>query len=130
MIIGHTNEPEYRKLQSNEFMEALRDRTIKIDIPYVTKLSEETQDLREGLQQPARPRQAHRPAYTGNRRHVGPFDSRGWKNPKTPGLTLLQKLKLYNGKTLPGFTSDNVVQLAKRSPQRRYGRDFAALCSR
>ncbi|MDT9165861.1 hypothetical protein RSW31_25610, partial [Escherichia coli] len=31
VIIGHTNEPEYRKLQDNEFMEALRDRTVKID---------------------------------------------------------------------------------------------------
>ena len=37
VIIGHTNEPEYKKLQSNEFMEALRDRTVKIDVPYVTR---------------------------------------------------------------------------------------------
>jgi serine protein kinase len=36
VIVGHTNEPEYRKLQNNEFMEALRDRTVKIDIPYIT----------------------------------------------------------------------------------------------
>ena len=41
VIIGHTNEPEYKKLQNNEFMEALRDRTIKIDIPYITRLNEE-----------------------------------------------------------------------------------------
>jgi serine protein kinase len=41
VIIGHTNEPEYKKLQNNEFMEALRDRTVKIDIPYITKLTEE-----------------------------------------------------------------------------------------
>jgi serine protein kinase len=41
VIIGHTNEPEYKKLQSNEFMEALRDRTVKIDVPYITKLKEE-----------------------------------------------------------------------------------------
>src|SRR5262249_26314141 len=27
VILGHTNEPEYRRLQNNEFMEALRDRT-------------------------------------------------------------------------------------------------------
>ena len=33
------------------------------------------------------------------------------EEPKNAGLTVLQKLKLYNGKTLPGFTSDNVVQL-------------------
>ncbi len=41
VIIGHTNEPEYKKLQSNEFMEALRDRTVKIDVPYVTRLADE-----------------------------------------------------------------------------------------
>ena len=41
VIIGHTNEPEYRRLQNNEFMEALRDRTVKIDIPYVTTLRDE-----------------------------------------------------------------------------------------
>ena len=41
VIIAHTNEPEYRKLQGNEYMEALRDRTIKVDIPYVTKLEDE-----------------------------------------------------------------------------------------
>ncbi|MCC6874343.1 MAG: serine protein kinase, partial [Sandaracinaceae bacterium] len=35
VIIGHTNEAEYKKLLANEFMEALRDRTIKIDIPYI-----------------------------------------------------------------------------------------------
>src|SRR5260370_31954750 len=41
VIIGHTNEPEYKKLENNELMEALRDRTVKIDIPYITKLAEE-----------------------------------------------------------------------------------------
>ena len=41
VILGHTNEPEYRRLQNNEFMEALRDRTVKIDIPYVTRLRDE-----------------------------------------------------------------------------------------
>ena len=41
VIIGHTNEAEYKKLLNNEFMEALRDRTVKIDIPYITKVSQE-----------------------------------------------------------------------------------------
>jgi serine protein kinase len=35
--------------------------------------------------------------------------------PKKANLTLLQKLKLYNGKTLPGFTEDNVRELRKES---------------
>src|SRR5207237_846027 len=41
VILGHTNEPEYPRLQNNEFMEALRDRTVKIDVPYVTRLKDE-----------------------------------------------------------------------------------------
>ena len=49
VILGHTNEPEYRKLQGNEFMEAFRDRTIKIDVPYVTTAGRRDQDLREGF---------------------------------------------------------------------------------
>jgi serine protein kinase len=35
--------------------------------------------------------------------------------PKHHNLTLLQKLKLYNGKTLPGFTEDNVIELKKEA---------------
>src|SRR5204862_1057887 len=41
VILGHTNEPEYKRLQNNEYMEALRDRTVKIDVPYVTRLKDE-----------------------------------------------------------------------------------------
>ena len=46
VILGHTNEAEYKKLLNNEFMEALRDRTIKIDIPYITRLNEEVKIYR------------------------------------------------------------------------------------
>ncbi len=35
--------------------------------------------------------------------------------PKKHDLTLLQKLKLYNGKTLPAFTEDNVKELRKEA---------------
>ncbi len=33
VILGVKKEPEYRRLQNNEFIEALRDRTVKINIP-------------------------------------------------------------------------------------------------
>jgi serine protein kinase len=33
------------------------------------------------------------------------------EEPKHANLTLLQKLKLYNGKTLPGFTEENIKEL-------------------
>ena len=35
------------------------------------------------------------------------------EEPKKHQLSLLQKMKLYDGKTLPGFTQDNVKELRK-----------------
>jgi serine protein kinase len=37
------------------------------------------------------------------------------EEPKNAGLTLLQKLKLYNGKSLPGFTEDNIKELQEQT---------------
>src|SRR5204863_8029353 len=37
------------------------------------------------------------------------------EEPKKADLTLLQKLRLYNGKTLPGFTEDNIKELRKEA---------------
>jgi serine protein kinase len=109
VILGHTNEPEYRRLQNNEFMEALRDRTVKIDVPYVTRLADEIRIYEKD--------------YNRNKvqgKHIAPHTiemAAMWailtrlEEPKNANLTLLQKLKLYNGKTLPGFTEDNIKEL-------------------
>ncbi|MCH8840029.1 MAG: serine protein kinase, partial [Planctomycetes bacterium] len=37
------------------------------------------------------------------------------EEPKHAGLTRLQKLKLYNGKTLPGFTEENISELREQA---------------
>jgi serine protein kinase len=113
VIIGHTNEPEYRKLQSNEFMEALRDRTVKIDVPYVTRLSEEIR-IYEKDYNTKRVRGKHIAPHTLEMAAMWAVLTR-LEEPKNASLTLLQKLKLYNGKTLPGFTSDNVAQLRREA---------------
>ena len=125
VIVGHTNEPEYRKLQSNEFMEALRDRTVKIDIPYVTKLADE-QKIYEKDYNSKRVRGKHIAPHTLEMAAMWAVLTR-LEDPKNAGLTLLQKLKLYNGKTLPGFTSDNVAQLRKEAKSEGHARHFAAL---
>ena len=44
------------------------------------------------------------------------------EEPKRAGLTLLQKLKLYNGRSLPGFTEDSVLELQARSQAGRHDR--------
>lgn len=115
VIAGHTNEPEYRKLQSNELMEAFRDRTVKIDVPYNTTWQNEVKiyarDFNERM-------------ITG--KHIAPHTiemAAIWavltrlEEPKKAQITLLQKLKLYGGKTLPGFTEDNVRELREEAPR-------------
>ena len=113
VIVGHTNEPEYKKLQSNEFMEALRDRTVKIDVPYVTRLSDEIHIYQKDYNS----RKVRGKKIAPHTLEVAAM----WailtrlEEPKNAGLTLLQKLKLYNGKTLPGFTEDNIKELREEA---------------
>ena len=113
VILGHTNEPEYKRLQNNEFMEALRDRTVKIDIPYVTNLSDEIRIYEKD--------------YNSERvqgKHIAPHTiemAAMWavltrlEEPNNAALSLLQKLKLYNGKSLPGFTDENIKELKEEA---------------
>ena len=35
--------------------------------------------------------------------------------PNNASLTMLQKLKLYNGRTLPGFTEENIKEMKEES---------------
>jgi serine protein kinase len=113
VIVGHTNEPEYKRLQNNELMEAFRDRTVKIDVPYNVTLRNEI-DIYDRDFNPK----------TVHAKHIAPHTievAALWavltrlEEPKKASLTLLQKAKLYNGKTLPGFTEDNVFELMKEA---------------
>ncbi|HEY7331305.1 MAG TPA: serine protein kinase [Gemmataceae bacterium] len=113
VILGHTNEPEYKRLQNNEFMEALRDRTVKIDIPYVTRLKDEIKIYEKDFN-PQRVRGKHIAPHTIEIAAMWAVLTR-LVQPKHANLTLLQKLKLYNGKTLPGFTEDNVTELKREA---------------
>ncbi len=115
VILGHTNEAEYRRLLNNEYMEALRDRTIKIDIPYVTRFADEVRIYE---------RDFNERRVVG--KHIAPHTlevAALWavltrlEDPKHASLTLLQKLKLYDGRSLPGFTEDSVMELQAEARQ-------------
>jgi serine protein kinase len=110
VIIGHTNEPEYRRLENNEFMEALKDRTVRIDVPYITKLKDEIRIYERDFNR--KKVQLHIAPHTLEMAAMWAVLTR-LEEPKKANLTLLQKLKLYDGKMLPGFTEDNVKELRK-----------------
>lgn len=113
VIIGHTNEAEYRKLLANEYMEALRDRTVKIDVPYITKLKEEMRIYERDYNNKSI-RGKHIAPHTVSMASLWAVLTR-LEPPKGYNLTLLQKLKLYNGKNLAGFTEDSVKELRKQA---------------
>ena len=115
VIIGHTNEPEYKKLQSNELMEAFRDRTIKIDVPYNTKLDDEILIYEKDFNK-ERIRGIHIAPHTIEMAAMWAVLTR-LEEPKKPGLSLMQKLKLYNGKTIPNYTEDSVRELRDETPR-------------
>ena len=113
VILGHTNEAEFKRFQNNEFMEALRDRTVRIDLPYITKLHEEIKIYEKDYRQ-GRVRGKHIAPHTLEMAAMWGVLTR-LEEPKKANLTLMQKLKLYDGKSLPGFTEDNVKELRKEA---------------
>jgi len=115
VIIGHTNEPEYKKLQSNELMEAFRDRTIKIDIPYNTRLSDEIKIYEKDFGKD-KVKGIHIAPHTIETAAMWAVLTR-LDEPKKAGLTLMQKLKLYDGRNIPGFTEDSVKELREEGPR-------------
>lgn len=110
VIIGHTNEPEFRRLQNNEYMEALRDRTIKIDVPYITRPSQEARIYKRDFHK--RSVAAHIAPHTLEMAALWAVLTR-LEDPTHHKLSVLQKARLYDGKSVPGFTEDHVKELRK-----------------
>ena len=115
VILGHTNEPEYKRLQGNEMMEAFRDRTIKIDVPYNVRLDDEVRIYDKDFG-PEKIRGIHIAPHTIEVAAMWAVLTR-LADPKKAGITKVQKLKLYNGKSIPGFTEESIKELKEESPR-------------
>ena len=133
VILGHTNEPEYKRLVSNDLMEAFRDRTIRIDVPYNLRVAEEAKIYQRRYGLPGSPG-----------RRLAPHCLRMaalWavltrlEEPAHQGLELLQKARLYNGERVPGFEPEQVTEIMASAEREglfgispRYVQDRIALC--
>lgn len=113
VIIGHTNNAEFEKLKNNKFMEALRDRTIKIDIPYLLRVSEE--------------QKVYDHFYNSGtvHKHIAPHTTRiaamfavvsRLEDPSKNDMTIIQKAKLYDGKSVHGFTEEHIKEMMEEAP--------------
>ena len=133
VILGHTNEPEYKRLVSNELMEAFRDRTIRIDVPYNLAVDAEAQIYRRRYGRPGSPGRRLAP-------HCLQLAAL-WavltrlEEPTHQGLELLQKARLYNAESVPGFEPEQVQEIKDATKREglfgispRYVQDRIALC--
>jgi serine protein kinase len=91
----------------------LRDRTVKIDVPYITRLDQEVKIYQKDFNSDKIPH-VHIAPHTIEMAATWSILTR-LEEPKKSDLTKLQKLKLYNGKTLPGYNEDNVKELRKEA---------------
>lgn len=110
VIIGHTNEPEYRKLQADKFMEAINDRMVRIDVPYNTKVREEMRIYERDYAEVSK--RVHFAPHTVEMAALFAVLTR-LEEPKDQKLSLIQKAKLYDGKSVTGYTEDNIIELKK-----------------
>lgn len=113
VIVGHTNEPEYRRLKENERMEAFRDRTLEISVPYVLRLQDEIK-IYERDYGPKRVLTKHIAPHTIEIAAIWAILTR-LGLPAKADLTLIEKLKLYDGKTLPKYTQEVVRELREEA---------------
>lgn len=109
-IIGHTNNPEYQRLKSNQYMEALKDRTVKIDVPYLLKWKDEVKVL-EQKYGPGKVQQ-HIAPHTIEIAALWSVLTRLQEDDKVP---LVHKARLYNGESLPGHNPETVKELKAKS---------------
>lgn len=108
VLIGHTNTPEFDKIKGDPTMEALRDRTVRVDVPYLLEWKQEIRVLNHDYGKHKIPQ------------HIAPHTieiAALWailtrlKSDKDNKLQLVEKAKLYDGRSLPGWTEDSVKEL-------------------
>ena len=108
-LIAHTNETEYRKFLAKSEMEALHDRIIVVKVPYNLKVSEEVK-IYEKLINQANFSKVHIAPYSLYIAAMFAILSR-LKISKNDKVTKLNKMKLYDGEQIEGFTTKDAKLL-------------------
>src|ERR671923_303757 len=101
-IVSHTNEGEYTAFVGNRRSEALQDRIILIKVPYNLRVSDEVR-IYEKLIKQGNLKDVHIAPHTLRVASVFAVLTR-LEDSKKAGMSLMKKLKLYDGEEGGGFT--------------------------
>ena len=112
-IVAHSNEGDYREFVENKHTEALQDRIVMVKIPYNLRVSEEIriyQKLLKGTE--------------AQKVHFAPLALRAAAilavlsrmDPSLKGgISLMEKLALYDGEYVRGFTRSDVEEMQNKA---------------
>lgn len=112
-VLAHTNETEFTEFLADKKSEALHDRMIMVRIPYNLQVSQEER-IYTKLLSVTTVQDIHMAPYTLKVAAMFAILSR-LEEPKVAGLTLVKKMKLYNGEETEGFRQKDVKQIKEQT---------------
>ena len=113
VVISHTNEHEYQSFVGNKKSEALQDRIILAKVPYNLRVSDEVKIYEKLLKQSAL-QNVHIAPYTLRIASIFALLTR-LEPSKKAGMSLMKKLKLYDGEDMEDFKQKDVRELQEET---------------
>lgn len=120
VIIGGTNMPEWMKMRDTKEMEALRDRIIQVPVPYILRLSDERKIYAKFFAEGQKGMGKHIAPHTIEIASFWSVLTRLAKSSRGE-LSLRDKLKLYDGRQIPGFNEDSVKEMLLEGMEQEEG---------
>ena len=114
VIVGHSNQGDFDEFAKDKSSEALKDRIIAVQIPYNLKVTEEVEIYRK-MMKASRMGDVHIAPLTLHAASAFSVLAR-LEPPDRQGLSLLDKLRLYDGQTVPHFTRQDVREMQRHHP--------------
>ena len=111
VIVGHSNQGDFDEFSKDKSSEALKDRIIAVQIPYNLKVTEEVKIYRKMM----------RASHMGDV-HIAPLTLQATSAfsvlarldpPDRQGISLLDKLRLYDGHTVPHYSKRDVREMQR-----------------
>ncbi|MEI6044400.1 MAG: protein prkA [Chloroflexota bacterium] len=109
VVVSHTNESEYASFTGNKKSEALQDRIILIRVPYNLRVSEEVKIYEKLIGQSAL-KNIHIAPHTLRVASMFAILTR-LEPPKKAGISLMKKLKLYDGEEIEELKQKDLKEL-------------------
>jgi serine protein kinase len=113
VVVSHTNEHEYQAFIGNKKSEALQDRIILVKVPYNLRASDEVKIYEKLLKQSAL-QNVHIAPYTLRVASIFAILTR-LEQSKKAGMSLMKKLKLYDGEDIEDFKQKDIKELQEEA---------------